>query len=146
MRALRRLVESRRDLVQDRVRLTNRLTFTLKAYFPQVLDLFRDKETEVFVVFLERWPSLPDAQRARRETIVDVFHAHSVRRGDVIDRRIDASATRSRAITLVSNRSTTASGTSSTTTRSSAASASAPARSAGLRSARTSVKDVPGHL
>ena len=68
MRALRRLVEARRDLVQDRVRLTNRLTFTLKAYFPQVLDLFRDKETEVFVAFLERWPSLLDAQRARRET------------------------------------------------------------------------------
>jgi transposase len=89
MRALRRLVESRRDLVQDRVRLTNRLTFTLKAYFPQVLDLFRDKETEVFVAFLERWPSLSDAQRARRETIVDFFHAHSVRRAAVIDRRID---------------------------------------------------------
>ena len=48
MRALRRLVESRRDLVQDRVRITNRLTFTLKAYFPQVLDWFRDKETDVF--------------------------------------------------------------------------------------------------
>jgi len=89
MRALRRLVESRRDLVQDRVRLTNRLTFALKAYFPQALDLFRDKETEVFVAFLERWPSLPDAQRARRETIVDFFHAHSVRRAAVIDRRID---------------------------------------------------------
>jgi len=90
MRALRRLVESRRDLVQDRVRLTNRLTFTLKAYFPQVLDLFRDKETRVFVAFLERWPSLLDAQRARRETIVDFFHAHSVRRAAVIGRRIDA--------------------------------------------------------
>ena len=90
MRALRRLVESRRDLVQDRVRLTNRLTFTLKAYFPQVLELFRDKETEVFAAFLERWPSLLDAQRARRETIVDFFHAHSVRRAAVIDRRIDA--------------------------------------------------------
>ena len=89
MRALRRLVESRRDLVQDRVRLTNRLTFALKAYFPQALDLFRDKETEVFVAFLERWPSLLDAQRARRETIVDFFHAHSVRRAAVIDRRID---------------------------------------------------------
>ena len=89
MRALRRLVESRRDLVQDRVRLTNRLTFALKAYFPQALDLFRDKETEVFVAFLELWPSLPDAQRARRETIVDFFHAHSVRRAAVIDRRID---------------------------------------------------------
>jgi transposase len=90
MRALQRLVESRRDLVQDRVRLTNRLTFTLKSYFPQVLDLFRDKETEVFVAFLERWPSLRDAQRARRDTIVDFFHAHSVRRADVINRRVDA--------------------------------------------------------
>ncbi len=90
MRALRRLVEARRDLVQDRVRITNRLTFTLKAYFPQVLDWFRDKETDVFAAFLERWPSLPDAQRARRETLVDFFHAHSVRRASVIDRRVDA--------------------------------------------------------
>ena len=90
MRALRRLVEARRDLVQDRVRITNRLTFTLKAYFPQVLDWFRDKETEVFAAFLERWPSLPDAQRARRETIVDFFHAHSVRRAATIDRRVEA--------------------------------------------------------
>jgi transposase len=90
MRALRRLVEARRDLVQDRVRITNRLTFTLKAYFPQVLDRFRDKETEVFAAFLERWPSLPDVQRARRETIVDFFHAHSVRRASFIDRRVGA--------------------------------------------------------
>ena len=49
------------------MRLTNRLTFTLKAYFPQVLDWFRDKETAVFAAFLERWPSLLDAQRARRD-------------------------------------------------------------------------------
>jgi transposase len=90
MRALRRLVEARRDLVQDRVRITNRLTFTLKAYFPQVLDWFRDKETDVFAAFLERWPSLLDAQRARRETLVDFFHRHSVRRASVIDRRVDA--------------------------------------------------------
>jgi len=90
MRALRRFVEARRDLVQDRVRITNRLTFTLKAYFPQVLDWFRDKETDVFAAFLERWPSLLDAQRARRDTIVDFFHAHSVRRAAVIDRRVEA--------------------------------------------------------
>jgi len=76
--------------VQDRVRITNRLTFTLKAYFPQVLDWFRDKETDVFAAFLERWPSLLDAQRARRETIVAFFHAHSVRRSSVIDRRLEA--------------------------------------------------------
>jgi hypothetical protein len=38
MRQLRRLVELRRDLVNDRTRLTNRITDALKAYFPQVLS------------------------------------------------------------------------------------------------------------
>jgi len=90
MRALRRLVEARRDLVQDRVRLTNRLTFTLKDYFPQIVDWFRDKETDVFAAFLERWPSLQAAQRAKRDTLVAFFHAHSVRRASTIDRRIEA--------------------------------------------------------
>jgi len=36
--------------------------------------------------------SLLDVQRAKRETIVAVFHAHSVRRPSVIDRRIEAIA------------------------------------------------------
>jgi transposase len=90
MRALRRLVEARRDLVQDRVRVTNRLTFTLKEYFPQIVEWFRDKETDVFAAFLERWPSLQATQRARRETLVAFFHAHNVRQAAVIDRRIDA--------------------------------------------------------
>jgi len=90
MRALRRLVEARCDLVQDRVRVTNRLTFTLKDYFPQIVDWFRDKETDVFAAFLERWPSLQAVQRARRDTLVAFFHAHSVRRATVIDKRINA--------------------------------------------------------
>jgi transposase len=90
MRALRRLVESRRDLVQDRVRVTNRLIYALKAYFPQVLDWFRDKETDVFAAFLERWPSLPEAQRAKRDTLIDFFHAHNVRRANTIEKRITA--------------------------------------------------------
>lgn len=90
MRSLRRLVEARRDLVHDRVRVTNRLIFTLKSYFPQILDWFRDKETEVFSAFLERWPSLQDAQRARHDTIVAFFHAHNVRRASVVDRRVQA--------------------------------------------------------
>ena len=90
MRALRRLVESRRDLVQDRVRVTNRLIYALKAYFPQVIDWFRDKETDVFAAFLERRPSLLEAQRARRDTLVDFFHEHNVRRANTIEKRIAA--------------------------------------------------------
>jgi hypothetical protein len=54
------------------------------------LEWFRDKETDVFAAFLERWPSLSDAQRSRRDTIVDFFHAHRVRRTSAIDRRVEA--------------------------------------------------------
>lgn len=90
MRMLRRLVAGRRDLVQDRVRLTNRITHLLKEYFPQVLQWFRDKETAVFADFVERWPTLLAAQRARPETIVAFFHAHNVRKQPIIDKRIEA--------------------------------------------------------
>jgi transposase len=90
MRALRQLVEARRDLVQDRVRITNRLTYALKAYFPQVLQWFRDKETDVFIDFLAKWPSLQAAKRARPETLVRFFHTHNVRYPAVVKRRLDA--------------------------------------------------------
>jgi transposase len=90
MRSLRRLVEARRRLVQDRVQITNRLTSALKDYFPQVVRLFRDKEAAVFADFIERWPTLEAAQRARRETMVTFFHEHNVRSKRTIDRRIEA--------------------------------------------------------
>jgi transposase len=90
MRSLRRLVETRRTLVEDRVRLTNRLTAALKAYFPQVLEWFRDKEAVVFADFLKRWPTLEHAQRARSETLAEFFRAHNVRYKAVIERRLEA--------------------------------------------------------
>jgi transposase len=90
MRQLRRLVAERRAFVEDRVRITNRITAALKAYYPQVLGWFRDKWTDVFIDFIERWPTLQDAQRARRETLVAFFQAHNVRQKAVIDGRIEA--------------------------------------------------------
>jgi transposase len=90
MRSMRRLVEARRTLVQDRVRLTNRITAALKAYFPQVLGWFRDKEAAVFADFLDRWPTLELAQRARRETLETFFRSHNVRYQSAIDRRVSA--------------------------------------------------------
>lgn len=80
MRTLRRLVEDRRALVQDRVRITNRLTAALKAYFPQVLEWFRDKETAVFADFVQRWPTLELAQKARKDTLAGFFRAHNPQR------------------------------------------------------------------
>ena len=90
MRSLRRLVEARRVLVDDRVRLTNRITAALKAYFPQVLDWCRDKDAAVFADFIERWPTLELAQKARSMTITDFFRSHNVRYESAIERRIAA--------------------------------------------------------
>jgi transposase len=90
MRSLRRLVEARRTLVDDRVRITNRITAALKAYFPQVLGWFRDKDAAVFADFIERWPTIQLAQRARDETLDAFFRAHNVRYQASIDRRIAA--------------------------------------------------------
>jgi transposase len=90
MRSLRRLVEARRSLVEDRTRLTNRITSALKGYFPQVLGWFRDKEADIFTDFLERWPTLEAAQRARRDTLADFFRTGNVRSQAAIERRIEA--------------------------------------------------------
>ncbi len=54
IRALQQMVELRRLLVQDKVRLAA----CLKNYYPQVLDWYRDKDTLVFCKFIRQWPSL----------------------------------------------------------------------------------------
>lgn len=78
-RQLAALVEARRDWVAQRVRITNRLTANLKNYFPQALDCFDDLGTALACDFLQRWPSLGEAKRAREETLRSFFHDHHVR-------------------------------------------------------------------
>jgi len=90
MRSLRQLVETRRSIVDDRVRVTNRITASLKEYFPQVLGIFREKDTGVFAEFLERWPTIEAAKKARRSALEAFFREHNVRYQATIDRRIDA--------------------------------------------------------
>ena len=90
MRALAQLVEDRRRLVGDNVRLTNRLTSALKNSFPHVLQWFQEKDTAIFGDFLSRWPTLTAAQLARRTTLEGFFRAHHVRSADVITTRIEA--------------------------------------------------------
>jgi transposase len=90
MRALAQLVEHRRRVVGDKVRITNRLTSTLKNYFPHVLQWFQEKDTTIFCDFLSRWPTLKAAQLARRSTLEAFFREHHVRYADVIAQRIQA--------------------------------------------------------
>src|SRR5262244_4556820 len=90
MRALAQLVEHRRRVVGDTVRITNRLTSALKNYFPHVLHWFQEKDTTIFCDFLSRWPTLKAAQLARRSTLETFFREHHVRYAEVIAQRIQA--------------------------------------------------------
>jgi len=90
MRMLQQLVEQRRMLVEDACRLTNRITNALKQYFPQPLEWFKDKDTLVFCDFLTLWPTLKQAQRARKARLSAFFHQHNVRYPHIVEARIKA--------------------------------------------------------
>ena len=87
VRALAQLLEYRRKVVQDKVDLTNRITATLKNYYPQVLDWFKEKDTLVFCDFLTRWPSLNQVKKSRKQTLLDFFNQHHSRYAEVNKKR-----------------------------------------------------------
>lgn len=88
VRSLAQLVEYRRKLVQDRVDLTNRITTTLKNYYPHVLDWFKEKDSMIFCNFLLRWPSLEQVKRARDNTLINFFNQHNSRYTSKNEKRI----------------------------------------------------------
>jgi transposase len=88
LRQLRQLVESRRTLVGEKVRLTNRITAALKNYYPQVLSWFKDKDTQVFCDFVEQYPTLKAAQAASEDELRTFFKSHHVVRESAIQRRL----------------------------------------------------------
>lgn len=90
MRTLATWVEQRRRLVGDKTRLTNRLGYTLKQYFPQALEWFDKIDTVLFCDFITRWSTLKQVQRARRTTLERFFHDHNMHFPHVIERRIVA--------------------------------------------------------
>ena len=90
IRTLAQLVESRRTLVGDKVRLSNRITASLKNYYPQPLEWFEDKDTQVFCEFLLEYPTLKAAQTATSEELTKFFHMHNVVRKTAINRRLES--------------------------------------------------------
>jgi len=90
MRTLALLVEQRRTLVNDKIRLTNRLRCALKQYYPQALEWFEDIDTVLFCDFIERWPTLIQAKRARKNTLKTFFCEHNMRFTHVLERRLAA--------------------------------------------------------
>jgi transposase len=87
IRALATLVEQRRQLVNEKIRITNRLRAALKQYYPQALDWFDHIDTRMFCDFLERWPTLIQVKRARAATLEKFFGEYNMRRPAVLERR-----------------------------------------------------------
>src|SRR5262245_5608476 len=90
MRALEQLVAQRRRVVGDNVRITNRLTSTLKNSCPQVLQGFPDNDTPICCDFLRRWPTRNAAHLARRSTLATFCRDHHGRSADVVAQRLHA--------------------------------------------------------
>jgi transposase len=88
-RLLQSLVQTRRRLVDDRTRQSNRLTASLKIYFPQVLVWFDDVQSPLVAALLERWPTLQELRRSHPGTLRKFFHQHNCRNEDRIRERID---------------------------------------------------------
>jgi len=88
MRTLASLVEQRRSLVNDKIRITNRLRSTLKQYYPQTLDWFDHIDTLLFCDFITRWPTLKQVKRARKNTLKTFFYQHNMRFEQVLEDRL----------------------------------------------------------
>lgn len=89
-RFLQLLVEYRRKLVDERTRQSNRLTAALKSYYPQPLQWFDDIDAPLACAFLQRWPTLAQAQHNHPGTLRKFFVQHNCRSEARIRERIEA--------------------------------------------------------
>ena len=89
-RALQRLVEFRREVVNQRTAFTNQLTQALKEYFPQALDWAGDLDRVMACDFLSKWPTLEKIKNARPDTIRTFYRQHGCRSCEGIEERVKA--------------------------------------------------------
>jgi transposase len=89
-RLLQFLVEQRRQLVQQKVQQVQRLTDCLQQYFPQLRLWFDSLDSPLVTALLDRWPVLPQLQRAHPGTLHRFFVEHNCRREELIQQRIQA--------------------------------------------------------
>jgi transposase len=89
---LKSLVESRRQLVDEKTAKTNQMTAHLKLCFPQVLEWFDEAGSPLMLDFLRRWPTLPQLQAEQPGTVLAFLHSHNCRSESRNQNRMDAIA------------------------------------------------------
>lgn len=83
------LAESRRKVVDERTKFTNRLRSCLKMYFPQALELVGETLHSLMALnFLHKWPQLHALQRAKSKTVQKFYFAHNSRSSERIKERL----------------------------------------------------------
>jgi len=80
-RKLARYTEIRRKIVDERTRLTLKLTSTLKQYFPLLTELF-PRKLPLMLAVLKRWPSLAKFKRMHIKTLRSVLKEHGITNPD----------------------------------------------------------------
>lgn len=89
-RQIGRCTESRRKLVDDRKRLSQRLRQLLKEYYPLAVEMFEECLTSKMARdFLMRWPTMAKAKRAHPKYLRKFFQEHNCRSQEKIQARID---------------------------------------------------------
>jgi len=86
-RTLRLHVEHRREMVNERSRLTNRVKSVLKCYFPQGLRWAGDLGSRQACDFLSAWPSLEAVTEAGQSALREFYTKHGCKR-KTIDQRL----------------------------------------------------------
>lgn len=82
------LVQVRRDLVNRRTQVLNQITSLLRDYYPQAIELVGDLNSDLALDFLDRWPDLISLKAAKPSTIKRFYHAHNLRRPELLDQRL----------------------------------------------------------
>lgn len=89
-RLMKMFAEQRRELVDEKTRLSNRMTALLKIYFPQALDWIDDIDSPMGCDFLDKWPNLEQLQKAKPNVLAKFFREHNCRSEQRIQDRITA--------------------------------------------------------
>ena len=88
-RTLAGLVETRRNLVDERTRLVEQLHSVLKTYYPLAESLLGEQMTTPMAAdWLARWPDLESLQKAEASTVRSFFFKHNSRRRQTVEERI----------------------------------------------------------
>jgi transposase len=98
-RTLAGLVETRRQLVDERTRLVEQLHSVLKTCSPLADMILGDQMTRPMASdFLRRWPDLESLQKAKPQVLQSFFYQHNSRSHETIQGRLEAVA-QARALT-----------------------------------------------